>query len=34
MIEELTKAKSNLMIELTALCEHMDQVKADTIVEF
>lgn len=33
-VEELTKENSNLMTELAALCEHVERIKADAIVEF
>lgn len=32
--EDAEKVKSNLTIELTALCEQMDKAKADIVEEF
>lgn len=33
-VNELTKANSNLTIELIVFCEHVDKVRAKAIVDF
>ena len=33
-VEELTKENSNMATELAALCEHVERIKVDAIVEF
>ena len=33
-VEDLTKENSNLATELAALCEHVESIKVDAIIEF